>query len=207
MEYQLKEVESEMINVKLKDGSVRGIEENSTILDLAKSISKKLGKSAVVGEVNGTLVDLAYKLQNNDEVNIVTYDDEAGIEVMRHTTSHVMAQAVKRLYKDVKLAIGPTIENGFYYDFDIETPFNNEDLVKIEEEMNKIIKEDILLEKSEGKISAEFLLAYPPGIPILCPGEVITKEIIEYVHDLKRANLYVQGTEDSEVKYIKIVKE
>ena len=68
-------------------------------------------------------------------------------------------------------------------------------------------KEDILLEKSEGKISAEFLLAYPPGIPILCPGEVITKEIIEYVHDLKRANLYVQGTEDSEVKYIKIVKE
>ena len=108
-----------MINVKLKDGSVRGIEENSTILDLAKSISKKLGKSAVVGEVNGTLVDLAYKLQNNDEVNIVTYDDEAGIEVMRHTTSHVMAQAVKRLYKDVKLAIGPTIENGFYYDFDI----------------------------------------------------------------------------------------
>ena len=147
MEYQLKEVESEMINVKLKDGSVRGIEENSTILDLAKSISKKLGKSAVVGEVNGTLVDLAYKLQNNDEVNIVTYDDEAGIEVMRHTTSHVMAQAVKRLYKDVKLAIGPTIENGFYYDFDIETPFNNEDLVKIEEEMNKIIKEDILLER------------------------------------------------------------
>ena len=68
-------------------------------------------------------------------------------------------------------------------------------------------KEDILLEKSERKISAEFLLAYPPGIPILCPGEVITKEIIEYVHDLKRANLYVQGTEDSEVKYIKIVKE
>ena len=66
---------------------------------------------------------------------------------MRHTTSHVMAQAVKRLYKDVKLAIGPTIENGFYYDFDIETPFNNEDLVKIEEEMNKIIKEDILLER------------------------------------------------------------
>ena len=138
-----------MIKVTLKDGSVRGIEENSTILDLAKSISKKLGKSAVVGEVNGTLVDLAYKLQNNDEVNIVTYDDEAGIEVMRHTTSHVMAQAVKRLYKDVKLAIGPTIENGFYYDFDIETPFNNEDLVKIEDEMRKIIKENPAIERFE----------------------------------------------------------
>ena len=84
-----------MINVKLKDGSIREVDENSTILDLAKSISKKLAKSAVVGEVNGTLVDLAYKLKDNDEVNIITYDDEAGIEVMRHTTSHVMAQAVK----------------------------------------------------------------------------------------------------------------
>ncbi len=136
-----------MINLKLKDGSIREIEENSTVLDLAKSISKKLGKSAVVGEVNGTLVDLSYKLKNNDEVNIITYDDEAGVEVMRHTTSHVMAQAVKRLYKDVKLAIGPTIENGFYYDFDIEVPFNNEDLVKIEEEMNKIIKEDISIKR------------------------------------------------------------
>ena len=136
-----------MINVKLKDGSVRRIEENSTILDLAKSISKKLGKSAVVGEVNGTLVDLAYKLQNNDEVNIVTYDDEAGIEVMRHTTSHVMAQAVKRLYKDVKLAIGPTIENGFYYDFDIETPFNNEDLVKIVNGVISRITEDGTMNK------------------------------------------------------------
>ena len=102
-----------MINVKLKDGSIREIEENSSVLDLAKLISKKLGKSAVVGEVNGTLVDLDYNIKDNDEVNIVTYDDEAGIEVMRHTTSHVMAQAVKRLYKDVKLAIGPTVENGF----------------------------------------------------------------------------------------------
>lgn len=71
--------------------------------------------------MGGTLVDLAYKLQDNDEVNIITYEDEVGIEVMRHTTSHMMAQAVKRLYKDVKLAIGPTIENGFYYDFDTDS--------------------------------------------------------------------------------------
>ena len=93
-----------MINVKLKDGSIREIEENSSVLDLAKLISKKLGKSAVVGEVNGTLVDLEYKLKDNDEVNIVTYDDEVGIEVMRHTTSHVMAQAVKRLYERCKIS-------------------------------------------------------------------------------------------------------
>ena len=175
-----------MINVKLKDGSVRGIEENSTILDLAKSISKKLGKSAVVGEVNGTLVDLAYKLQNNDEVNIVTYDDEAGIEVMRHTTSHVMAQAVKRLYKDVKLAIGPTIENGFYYDFDIETPFNNEDLVKIEEEMNKIIKEDILLERMV--VSREEALKLMEG-----RGEPYKVELIKDLPEGETISLYKQG--------------
>ena len=175
-----------MINVKLKDGSIREVDENSTILDLAKSISKKLAKSAVVGEVNGTLVDLAYKLQNNDEVNIVTYDDEAGIEVMRHTTSHVMAQAVKRLYKDVKLAIGPTIENGFYYDFDIETPFNNEDLVKIEEEMNKIIKEDILLERMV--VSREEALKLMEG-----RGEPYKVELIKDLPEGETISLYKQG--------------
>ncbi len=162
-----------MINVKLKDGSTIEIEENSSVLDLAKLISKKLGKSAVVGEVNGTLVDLDYNLKDNDEVNIVTYEDEAGIEVMRHTTSHVMAQAVKRLYKNVKLAIGPTVENGFYYDFDIETPFNNDDLVKIEEEMNKIIKEAL-------KLMGE-------------RGEVYKVELIKELPERETISLYKQG--------------
>ena len=132
-----------MINVKLKDGSSREINEGSNIYDLASSISKNLAKVAIVGEVNGTLVDLSYKLKNNDEVNILTYDDERAIEVMRHSTSHVMAQAVKRLYKNVKVAIGPTIDNGFYYDFDLENPLTLEDLNKIEKEMNSIIKENI----------------------------------------------------------------
>ncbi|MEG0613604.1 MAG: threonine--tRNA ligase [Clostridium sp.] len=132
-----------MINIKLKDGSVREIKEKSNVLGLANLISKKLAKVAVVGDVNGTLVDLSCELKDGDEVSIVTYDDEAGIEVMRHTTSHVMAQAIKRIYKDTKLAIGPSIENGFYYDFDMENPLNNEDIVKIEEEMNNIIKENL----------------------------------------------------------------
>lgn len=175
-----------MINVKLKDGSIREIEENSSVLDLAKLISKKLGKSAVVGEVNGTLVDLEYKLKDNDEVNIVTYDDEVGIEVMRHTTSHVMAQAVKRLYEGVKLAIGPTVENGFYYDFDIETPFNNEDLVKIEEEMNKIIKEDISLERVE--VSREEALKLMEE-----RGEVYKVELIKDLPEGETISLYKQG--------------
>lgn len=132
-----------MLKVKLKDGSVREVMENSSVLDLAGSISKKLLKAAVVGEVNGTLVDLSHKLSNNDEVNIITFEDEVGIEVMRHSTSHVMAQAVKNIYKDAKLAIGPSIENGFYYDFDMENPLNNEDLEKIEKEMNKIIQSNL----------------------------------------------------------------
>lgn len=138
-----------MINVKLKDGSLREIKEDSNVLDLANLISKKLAKSAVVGEVNGTLVDLSRGLKDCDEVNVITYNDEVGIEVMRHTTSHVMAQAVKRLYKNAKLAIGPSIENGFYYDFDIENSLNNDDLVKIEQEMNKIIQENLSLERIE----------------------------------------------------------
>ncbi|MGL5244916.1 MAG: threonine--tRNA ligase, partial [Sarcina sp.] len=138
-----------MINVKLKDGSIKEIKEESNVLELADLISKKLAKNAVVGEVNGTLVNLSYKLKDGDEVSIITYDDEVGIQVMRHTTSHVMAQAVKRLYKDAKLAIGPSIENGFYYDFDLEKPLNNEDLVKIEEEMKNIIKENLSLERIE----------------------------------------------------------
>ncbi|WP_315079413.1 threonine--tRNA ligase [uncultured Clostridium sp.] len=138
-----------MINVKLKDGSIREIKVESNVLELANLISKKLAKAAVVGEVNGTLVDLSYKLEDDDEVNILTYNDEAGIEVMRHTTSHVMAQAVKRIYKDAKVTIGPSIENGFYYDFDLENPLNNEDLVKIEEEMNNIIKENLSIERME----------------------------------------------------------
>ncbi len=132
-----------MLKVKLKDGSVREVMENSSVLDLAGLISKKLLKAAVVGEVNGTLVDLSHKLNNNDEVNIITFEDEVGIEVMRHSTSHVMAQAVKNIYKDVKLAIGPSIENGFYYDFDMEKHINSEDLEKIEKEMNRIIQSNL----------------------------------------------------------------
>ena len=138
-----------MIKIKLKDGSIREIEDYSNIYDLANSISKNLAKSAVVGEVNGTLVDLSCKLKDNDEVNILTYDDEKSIEAIRHSTSHVMAQAVKRLYSSAKLAIGPSIENGFYYDFDIENPLSVEDIDKIEKEMNNIIKENLKFERMD----------------------------------------------------------
>lgn len=175
-----------MINVKLKDGSVREINEGSNIYDLASSISKNLAKVAIIGEINGTLVDLSYKLKNNDEVNILTYDDERAIEVMRHSTSHVMAQAVKRLYKNVKVAIGPTIDNGFYYDFDLENPLTLEDLNKIEKEMNNIIKENIKPVRME--VSREEALKIMNE-----KGEDYKVELINDLPDNSIISLYEQG--------------
>lgn len=175
-----------MINVKLKDGSSREINEGSNIYDLASSISKNLAKIAIVGEVNGTLVDLSYKLKNNDEVNILTYDDERAIEVMRHSTSHVMAQAVKRLYKNVKVAIGPTIDNGFYYDFDLENPLTLEDLNKIEKEMNNIIKENIKPVRME--VSREEALKIMSE-----KGEDYKVELINDLPEDSIISLYEQG--------------
>lgn len=175
-----------MINVKLKDGSSREIVEGSNIYDLANSISKNLAKVAVIGEVNGTLVDLSYKLKNNDEVNIVTFDDKRAIEVMRHSTSHVMAQAVKRLYKDVKVAIGPTIDNGFYYDFDLEKPLTLEDLSKIEKEMNNIIKENIKQVRME--VSREEALKIMRE-----KGEDYKIELINDLPENSIISLYEQG--------------
>lgn len=175
-----------MINVKLNDGSVREIEEGSNIYELAKSLSKNLAKSAVVGEVNGTLVDLSYKLKNNDEVNILTFEDEKAIEVMRHSTSHVMAQAIKRVFKDVKLAIGPSIDNGFYYDFDIEEPLTVEDLNEIEKEINNIISENLSFERVD--ISREEALKLMED-----RGEGYKVELINDLPEGEKISLYRQG--------------
>ena len=175
-----------MINVKLKDGSLIEVKEDSNVLELANLISKKLAKSAVVGEVNGTIVDLSYKLKDGDEVNVITYNDEVGIKVMRHTTSHVMAQAVKRLYKNAKLAIGPSIENGFYYDFDIENSLNNNDLVKIEEEMNNIIQENLSLERIEVSRSDAIKLMEERNEPYKV-------ELIDELPEGETISLYKQG--------------
>ena len=175
-----------LINVKLKDGSIKEIEDNSTVFDLAQSISRNLGKSALVGEVNGCLVDLNYKLKNNDEVNILSDDSEKAVEVIRHSSAHIMAQAVKRLYKNAKLAIGPSIANGFYYDFDIDTTIIKEDLEKIEKEMNKIVKENLKFEKID--VSKE------EALKIMKDNDEIYK--VELINDLpegEKISLYKQG--------------
>ncbi len=137
-----------MIKITLKDGSIKEIEKGMSILELAKEISEGLARVATCGEVNGEIKDLRYCLEEDVSVNILTFESDLnGKKAYWHTTSHVMAQAVKRLFPEVKLAIGPSIDEGFYYDFDVEKPFTDEDKLHIEEEMKKIIKEDLPIER------------------------------------------------------------
>lgn len=139
-----------MIKITLKDGSVKEVERGKSIYDVAKEISEGLARVATCGEVDGKVVDLRYSLEKDCKLNIHTFEsDLEGKKAYWHTTSHIMAQAVKRLFPDVKLAIGPAIDDGFYYDFDVQKPFSDEDKAKIEEEMRKIIKEDLPIERFE----------------------------------------------------------
>ncbi|GAA0684360.1 threonine--tRNA ligase [Clostridium cadaveris] len=138
-----------MINITLKDGSKIQVESGSTAYDVAVKISQGLAKKALGARVNGESIDLMKKLDTDCELEILTFDDEDGRWDLRHTASHILAQAVKKLYPNAKLAIGPAIDNGFYYDFDLETPFTPEDLEKIEKEMEKIVKEKITIERFE----------------------------------------------------------
>ena len=134
---------SNLIKVILPDGKEVELNEHSSALDLAGKISEGLKRNAVVAEVNGNLVDIYTVLNNDDQVRILTSKDPETLGILRHSTAHVMAQAVQRLYPQAKIAIGPNIENGFYYDFDIpDTSLSVDDLVKIEEQMNIIIKEN-----------------------------------------------------------------
>ncbi len=136
-----------MVKVTLKDGSIKEYNEGTTIKEVAESISAGLARVAIAGEVDGAVKDLGFKLLKDCKLSLLTFDDEGGKHAYRHTTSHILAQAVKRLYPDAKLAIGPSIDTGFYYDFDIDKPFSIEELDKIEKEMQIIIKEDYPLER------------------------------------------------------------
>ncbi|MBA4601646.1 threonine--tRNA ligase [Thermoactinomyces mirandus] len=130
------------VAVNLPNGSVRQYEQPVTVREIAESISKSLSKKAIAGKVNGEVVDLSAVVPDGADVRILTLEDEEGLEVYRHSTAHLMAQALKRLYPDVKLGIGPVIEDGFYYDVDLPVRLTPEDLPRIEEEMKKIVKED-----------------------------------------------------------------
>lgn len=135
------------MKVMLKDGSSKEFESGVSVLDIAREISEGLARAACAGKVNGEVVDLRTEVNEDCELEILTFRDDEGKKVFRHTASHVMAQAVKRLYPDTKLAIGPAIEDGFYYDFDRASAFTQEELADIEKEMKKIVKENIKLER------------------------------------------------------------
>ena len=135
------------IHVTLPDGSVKAFESSVTVEDVAASISPSLKKQAVAGKVDGHVVDLNREIEKDATVKILTLKDEEGLEVYRHSTAHLMAQAIKRLYPDVKLGIGPVIEDGFYYDVDLPESLTPEDLPEIEREMQNIVKEDLPIER------------------------------------------------------------
>ena len=137
------------MKITLKDGSAKEYESATTAAEITKDISMGLYRNACCCRINGAVKDLRTVVDSDCEFEVLTFDEEDGKKAFNHTASHVMAQAVKRLYPDTKLTIGPAIENGFYYDFDVETPFGPEDLEKIEKEMKKIIKENYPIEKFE----------------------------------------------------------
>ncbi|UWG97799.1 threonine--tRNA ligase [Dehalobacter sp. DCM] len=175
-----------MVNVTLKDGSVRQVEQGSTVLDLAAAISQGLAKAAVAGKVNGEVKDLVFPLEKDSQVEILTLDSEEGLEVMRHSASHLLAQAVKHLFPGTVLGIGPAIANGFYYDFDSSHTFTPEDLVRIEEEMKRLAKEDFKYERRE--VSRKEALDYFAEI-----GEKFKIELINDLPEDVKISLYTQG--------------
>ena len=135
------------MKITLKDGSSKEYAQAMAIIDIAKDLSEGLARVATAAKVNGEIVDLRTVVEEDCELEILTFDSEDGKGAFNHTASHIMAQAIKRLYPDTKLAIGPSIDNGFYYDLDRETPFVADDLEKIEAEMKKIVKENLSLER------------------------------------------------------------
>lgn len=138
-----------MLKVTFKGGDAKEFENGTSLLEMARSISEGLARTALAGQVDGTTHEMTYTPETDCTVTFLTFEDEDGRKTYRHTASHVLAQAVKRIYPNAKLAIGPAIDDGFYYDFDFETPITNDDLGKIEDEMRKIIKEDETLERFE----------------------------------------------------------
>ena len=174
-----------MIKVCLKDGSILEVQKGASILEVAKKISEGLARNATCGEVNGEVKDLRFEL--NEDCNLVIHtfkdDDLEGKKAYWHTSSHIMAQAVKRLFPDVKFAIGPAIENGFYYDFDVQKPFTDEDKEKIEEEMKRIIKEDIPIER--------FSLPKQEALKMV-EGQPYKKELIEELPEGEEISFYKQ---------------
>ena len=175
-----------MVSITLPDGSKREFENAPSVLDIAKNISVSLAKAALAGRVDGRLVDLSHVVDKDAEVAIVTGRDPEGLELIRHSTAHLMAQAVKELFPSAQVTIGPAIENGFYYDFSFERPFTPEDLKKIETRMDEIVKRDLPVERVE--------MARDEAVKFfLDMGEKYKAELIEAIPEGETISLYRQG--------------
>lgn len=172
--------------IKLKDGSEIEYPVGTTIYQIAETISKRLAKEAVVGKIDGKLVDLHLPLEVGGELEILTFKEEEGQDVFRHSSAHILAQAVQNLFPGTKLGIGPAIKNGFYYDFDSEHKFIPEDLEKIEQEMTRIIKDNIDYERKE--------LSRNEAIDLFREkGEAYKIELIEDLPEDETISIYAQG--------------
>ena len=131
-----------MPNLTLPDGTLKEFDQPVSFADVAKSIGPGLFKSAVAGKIEEKIFDLSYLINNDSDISIITRESEEGLEIIRHSTAHLMAHAVKELYPEAEITIGPVIENGFFYDFAIENPFTDEDLEEIEKKMHEIAKQN-----------------------------------------------------------------
>lgn len=175
-----------MIKITLPSGDIKEFDEKLNVFEVAKSISNSLAKKALAGKVDGQMVDMGYILDKDATLEIITPDTEEGVEVIRHSTAHLMAQAVVNLFPETKVAIGPAIENGFYYDFDPKEQFTEEDLEKIEKEMKRLVKEDIKIEKTE--MSREDAIKHFEAL-----GEEYKVEIITDIAQGEMLSFYKQG--------------
>ena len=173
------------MKIILKDGSIKEYESKKSIIDIAKDISEGLARNVVAGEVNGVKHDLRDEIDSDCELNLITIKDKEALSVIRHSASHVLAEAVKRVFPEAKLAIGPSIAEGFYYDFDHE-PFSREDLDKLEAEMKKIIKEGAHIEKFE--LPREEAIKFMEE-----KGEPYKVELIQDLPEDEKISFYKQG--------------
>src|SRR3990167_7832571 len=175
-----------MPSVRLPDGHVKQFEHVVSVYDVAYSISPGLAKAALAGQVNGNLVDTSYLIDKNCDLVIVTNKQHASLEVIRHSTAHLLAQAVKRLFPLAQVTIGPVIEDGFFYDFAFERAFTPEDLQKIETMMMAIVKEDLPITRRE--LARHEAIDY-----FLSLGEEYKAKIIADIPDNEALSLYKQG--------------
>ncbi len=177
---------SETVKITFPDGAVKEFPKGTTTEDIAASISPGLKKKAVAGKLNDKLLDLRTPIQEDGSISIITLDSQEGLEILRHSSAHILAQALKRLYKNVKLGIGPVIENGFYYDVDLEESLTPEDLPKIEKEMERIIKENLEIVRRE--VSREEALRRYEEI-----GDNLKLELINELPEGETISIYEQG--------------